>query len=124
MPTHSFLCFEYFFFGGILFSQGKLQRMVQMSAALAAQSVALEALQAANRTSTDSRADFDKSSNRSGSDAGSVTGSLGGAAAKSSLASFLEFQQTLSQRYVRRNTKNRELEGWERLELSRSREFN
>lgn len=79
--------------------------MAHMSAALTVQSAALEALQVAGRTSTDLGGDLRKgdvgwnSTSRPGSDAGSVAGSLGGAGVKSSLASFLEFQQTLSQRY-------------------------
>lgn len=90
----------------LLCTQSKLQRMVQMSAALAAQAAALGALQAAGAKSTTVGADLVTSdtlrdtSGRTGGDGGSRNddGNIGGGG-KSNLASFLEFQQTLSQRY-------------------------
>lgn len=79
--------------------QGKLQRLARMSAALAAQSVALEASQAARMSSrnlvrlSSQQREGDGVVSRSASDVGST------GVGKSSLASFLEFQQTLSDRY-------------------------
>lgn len=80
--------------------------MVQMSAALAAQSAALGALQAAEGKPTTIGADLGTSDtlrdtgSRPEGEAGGRNddGSIGGSG-KSSLASFLEFQHTLSQRY-------------------------